>query len=122
MPPTVGQRYLLIRRNLTTDETAFYRCWAPTPVGLNALIRTAGVRWKVEEAFQTGKGLACLDEHQVRRYVSWCRWIVLAMLAHAFLTALAAEQPEPPEGLGLIPANPQRDRPPPGRHAAPGIA
>ena len=91
------------RRSPTTGETAFYRCWAPTSVGLNVLIRTAGVRWKIEEAFPTGKGLAGLDEHQVRRYVSWCRWTVLVMLAHADLTVLAAEQPEPPDQVNLIP-------------------
>ncbi|HEX5403710.1 MAG TPA: hypothetical protein VFX16_15570, partial [Pseudonocardiaceae bacterium] len=55
------------------------------------------------EAFQTGKGLAGLDEHQVRCYVSWLRWTVLVMLAHAYLTVLAAEQPEPPVELDLIP-------------------
>jgi hypothetical protein len=63
-PPTIGQRCLLIRRNPRTGETALYRCWTLTSVGLNALIRTAGVRWKIEEAFQTGKGLAGPDERQ----------------------------------------------------------
>ena len=86
-------------------------------VGLNALIRTAGVRWKVEEAFQTGKALAGLDEHQGRRYVSWARWTVLVMLAHAFLTVVAAEQPDVPARLGLIPLtrtrSPTQSRPPP---------
>ena len=98
-----GSDTLLLRRNPTTSETAFYRCWAPIPVGLNALVRTAGVRWKIEEALQTGKGLAGLDEHQVRRYISWCRWTVLVMLAHACLTVLATEQPEPPNEVNLIP-------------------
>jgi len=37
----------------------------------------------VEESFQAGKGLAGLDEHQVRRWVSWQRWTLLAMTAHA---------------------------------------
>ncbi|MFF3327860.1 transposase [Streptomyces sp. NPDC002889] len=101
-PPERGGRYLLIRRSPTTGETAFYRCWAPAPVSLNTLIGIAGIRWKVEEAFQTGKGLAGLDEHQVRRYVSWARWTVLVMLAHAFLTIAAAEQPEPPDNAQMI--------------------
>jgi hypothetical protein len=29
--------------------------------------------------------LTGLDEHQVRRWMSWHRWTILAMLAHAFL-------------------------------------
>ncbi len=87
-----GHRWLLIRRNRRTEELAFYRCYAPTLVALPVLVRVAGTRWRVEESFQTSKGLAGLDQHQVRRWVSWHRWTVLAMLAHAFLTVLAATE------------------------------
>ncbi|MDQ0956299.1 SRSO17 transposase [Streptomyces sp. B4I13] len=79
-----GSRQLLIRRNRTTGELAYYRCYSPHPVLLAELVRVAGSRWRVEEFFQAGKGLAALDEHQVRRYASWSRWVTLAMLAHAF--------------------------------------
>ncbi|MFF3879275.1 hypothetical protein ACFYYV_49185, partial [Streptomyces sp. NPDC001978] len=41
---------------------------------------------------QTEKGLAGLDERQVRRYPSWARWVTLAMLAHAFLAVIRAEE------------------------------
>lgn len=44
----------------------------------------------MEETFQAAKGLAGLDEHQVRRWTSWHRWITLAILAHAFLVVTAA--------------------------------
>jgi hypothetical protein len=56
----------------------------------------------VEENFQTGKGLAGLDEHQVRRWLPWRRWTLLAMLAHALLVVLAAGEHAagaPPPGL-----------------------
>ena len=44
-----------------------------------------------------------LDEHQVRRWTSWHRWTILAMLAHAFLTVTAAdEQAETTTPPGLI--------------------
>ena len=52
----------------------------------------AGRRWTIEESFQAGKGLTGLDEHQVRRWASWHRWTILAMLAHAFLAITAATQ------------------------------
>jgi len=55
-------------------------------------VRAAGWRWKAEESFQTGKELAGLDEHQVRRWTSWHRWVTLAMLAHAFLVVTTAAQ------------------------------
>ena len=41
---------------------------------------------------QAGKGLAGLDEHQVRRWTSWRRWTLLAMLAHALLVVIAANE------------------------------
>jgi len=99
-----GPRWLLIRRNDSTRELAYYRCYAPGPVPLRELVRAAGLRWKVEESFQTAKGQAGLDEHQVRRWCSWHRWTTLAMLAMAFLAITTAEQNEhhPPEA-GLIP-------------------
>jgi SRSO17 transposase len=71
--PAPGSRQLLIRRNRTTGELAYYRCYASRPVPLTTLVRVAGSRWRVEEMFQPGKGLAGLDEHQVRCYASWCR-------------------------------------------------
>jgi hypothetical protein len=47
-----GQRWLLIRRNNTTGELAFYRCYAPRPVPLATLVRIEGRRWTIEESFQ----------------------------------------------------------------------
>lgn len=90
--PDLGSGFhtVLVRRNDTTGELAWYRCWSPRPVSLAELVSVAGRRWKVEENFQSAKGLVGLDQHQVRRWDSWHRWTTLAMLAHAFLTILAA--------------------------------
>jgi hypothetical protein len=71
---------------------------------MSELVRVAGRRWTVEETFQAGKGLTGLDEHQVRRWTSWHRWVTLAMLAHAFLAVTAAtERRDRPAPDGLIP-------------------
>jgi hypothetical protein len=51
-----GYRWLLIRRHPRTGDLAFYRCYAPQPVTLAALVKTAGLRWTIEENFQAGKG------------------------------------------------------------------
>ena len=90
--PDLGSGFhtVLVRRNDTTDELAWYRCWSPRQVPVAELVSVAGRRWKVEENFQSAKGLVGLDQHQVRRWDSWHRWTTLAMLAHAFLTVLAA--------------------------------
>ena len=87
-----GHHHLLVRRNDKTGELAYYRCYSPDPATLHDYVRVAGRRWKIEESFQTGKGLAGLDEHQVRTWTSWHRWVTLAMLAHAFLTVTTAAQ------------------------------
>ena len=90
--PDAGCWWLLVRRNQSTGELAFYRCYSPQIVPLRELVRVAGRRWTVEESFQAGKGLAGLDEHQVRRWTSWRRWTLLAMLAHALLVVIAANE------------------------------
>jgi hypothetical protein len=92
-----------VRRHIRTGELAFYRCYSPELVPLRELVRVAGRRWAVKESFQAGKGLAGLDEHQVRRWTSWRRRTLLAMLAHALLAVLAAtEHIHAPTPAGLI--------------------
>jgi SRSO17 transposase len=102
-PPGWG-RWLLVRRSLRTGELAYYLCAGPAGLPLIALVRVGGCRWRVEEAFQAGKGLCGLDQHQVRRWGSWYRWVTLAMLAFAFLVVAAVtEHARHPPPLGLIP-------------------
>lgn len=85
-----GSRQLLIRRNRSTGELAYYRRYSPEPVPLTTLVRVAG-------------SLAALDEHQVRRYASWSRWVTLAVLAHVFLAVVRAdEHARSPTPDGLI--------------------
>jgi len=98
-----GVHHLLIRRNDKTGEHAYLRCYSPRPVTLHSLVTVAGQRWRIEESFQTAKGLTGLDQHQVRRWRSWQRWTTLAMLAHAFLAvATAIERDTTPTPAGLI--------------------
>ncbi len=99
-----GQHALLVRRNDSTCELAFYRCWSPRRAALADLVHVAGNRWRIEESFQTAKGQAGLDEHQVRTWTSWHRWVTLAMLAMAFLAVTtAAERDRSPTPPTLIP-------------------
>jgi SRSO17 transposase len=98
-----GHRWLLVRRNTSTGELAYFRCYSPHPVPPSALVNVAGRRWTVEESFQASKGLCGLDEHQVRTWTSWRRWIILAMLAFAFLAVQAAHERSSPTPDGMIP-------------------
>lgn len=106
-----GSRRLLIRRSRSTGELAHCRCCSPAVVPLAGLVRVAGSRWRVEGFFQSGKGLATLDEHQVRRYAAWSRWVTLAVLAHAFLAVVRGTAPQAPRPPWS---------PPPGRPATTG--
>jgi SRSO17 transposase len=95
--------WLLVRRHTRTGELAFYRCYSPELVPLRELVRVAGRRWAVEESFQAAKGLAGLDDHQVRRWTSWQRWTLFSMLAHALLAIIAIrEHSDRPAPAGLI--------------------
>jgi SRSO17 transposase len=112
-PGRPGHRWLLIRRNRRTAELAFYRCYSPRHVPLPALVKIAGIRWITEENFQAGKGLAGLDEHQVRR------WGVLVPVDHpgharpGVPVHCRRHRAHPPPGTGRAdPADPQRNRQP----------
>jgi SRSO17 transposase len=63
---------------------------------MQKLIRVAGSRWAIEECFQAAKNEVGLDQYQVRRYDGWHRHITLAMLAAAYLAAVAAHAPKAP--------------------------
>lgn len=99
-----GHEWIMARRNDSTGELAYYRCWSPHQVPLRTLVRVAGRRWTIEESFQTAKGQAGLDEHQVRTWTSWRRWVILSMLAMAFLAVTCANQRDhTPTSRNLIP-------------------
>ncbi len=83
-------RWALARRSISKpDEIAYHLAYAPLQVTVQELVRVAGARWAIEECFQAAKNECGLDQYEVRRYVGWHRHITLAMLAHAFLTAMA---------------------------------
>jgi hypothetical protein len=54
------------------------------------------------------QGVVGLDQHQVRRWRSWYRWVTLAMVADAFLVVAAVTQRRghpPPAGLVGVTCN-----------------
>ena len=83
---------LLVRRSIEEQpEHAYY--WFYAPMGkatLEILVRVAGQRWQIEQAFQTAKGECGLDHYEVRHWQGWYRHITLAMLAAAVLAILRA--------------------------------
>ncbi len=82
---------LLIRKHRASGKVAFHYCWTPPghTVTLQALIRAAGLRWPVEEAFEAAKDDFGLDQSQVRTWTAIRRHTVLVCAALA-VTAVAA--------------------------------
>ena len=78
----------MVRRSIADPEDlSYYACFGAVEVPLAELVRVAGSRWIIEDAFKEAKQEVGLGEYQVRRWVGWYRHITLALLAHAFLTA-----------------------------------
>ncbi|GGV04589.1 hypothetical protein ACIG0C_33295 [Kitasatospora aureofaciens] len=97
---------MLARRSITRpDEIAYYLACAPLEATVADLVRVAGCCWKIEECFQSAKNECGLDQYEVRRFVGWYRHITLAMLAHMFLAAMAAQEREKGEAIATRPAS-----------------
>ena len=78
--------WLLVRRSIADpDDLAYYACFGPAGATLAELVRVAGHRWIIEDAFKEAKQEVGLDEYEVRRWTGWYRHITLALLVHAFL-------------------------------------
>ena len=92
--------WLLARRSIATpEELAYYVCYGPAGTALAELVRVAGRRWTIEECFEEANGEVGLDQYgldqyEVRRWDGWYRHITLAMLAHAYLTAIKIQAAE----------------------------
>lgn len=88
------RRWLLVRRDIDEpDKQTFYLAYAPAGTSVEQLVRTAGKRWKIEEAFEQAKGETGLDEYEVRKWDGWYRHVTLSMLAHAYLCVLRSVAP-----------------------------
>jgi len=85
------RHWLLVRRKISDPaDLAFFYAHAPGLVSLSILIKVAGKRWPAEECFQQAKGLAGLDQHQLRLWPSFHRHTVLSMCALALLAVATA--------------------------------
>jgi SRSO17 transposase len=92
------RRWLLVRRSLDDpEELAYYIAAGPRRTTLTRLAKTAGARWSIEGAFESGKQEAGLSDYEVRSWTGWYRHVTLSLLAHAVLAVvrrLAGELPK----------------------------
>ena len=84
----VWTRGLLIRRNITDGNLAFFTTWCPAGTPVAALVTVEGQRWAIEDSFKTAKNELGLDHNETRSWHGWHRHVSLVMLAFAMLVAI----------------------------------
>ncbi|MEW1914963.1 IS701 family transposase, partial [Kitasatospora sp. NPDC085895] len=84
-PARAGWRHLLLVRRSIADPTklAYFAVHAPAGTTLTVLVRVAGLRWAIEDLFETAKTDCGLDQYEVRTWDAWHRHTTLAMAALA---------------------------------------
>ncbi len=81
-------RGLLIRRNLSDGDLAFFSTWCPAGTPIEELVRVEGQRWAIEDAFETAKTELGLTHNETRSWHGWHRHVSLVMLAFAMLAVV----------------------------------
>lgn len=77
--------WLIVARNVLTDELKYFVSNAPAGTPLEELLRVAFSRWHIERCFQEEKGQLGLDHFECRRYVAIRRHLVITAISHLFL-------------------------------------
>lgn len=104
----VWTRGLLIRRNISDGELAFFTTWCPEGTGMETLVRVEGHRWVIEDSFETAKNELGLDHNETRSWHGWHRHVSLVMLAFAMMATIRhhANVEPPKKTMRRLPRNP----------------
>jgi SRSO17 transposase len=81
-------RGLLIRRNISDSDLAFFTTWCPAGTGIQTLVSVEGHRWAIEDSFETAKNELGLDHNETRSWHGWHRHVSLVMLAFAMMAVV----------------------------------
>jgi SRSO17 transposase len=79
--------WLLVRRSLERGpEVKYYLSNAEPEMVMESMALVTGVRWRVEEFFEDGKGRLGMAQYEARSWTSWHHHMSLVALAHLFVT------------------------------------
>ena len=81
-------RGLLIRRNISDGDLAFFTTWCPAGMDIETLVFVEGRRWAIEDSFEAAKNELGLDHNETRSWHGWHRHVSLVMLAFAMMAAI----------------------------------
>lgn len=99
------RRWLLVRRgHEDPQDIAYWLAYGPPHTPTSELVRVCDARWTIEECFSQAKGEVGLDHYEVRKWEAWHRYVILCLLAHAFLvvTRFAAREEEDLRKRGIL--------------------
>jgi SRSO17 transposase len=98
-PPNLWTRGLLIRRNISDGDLAFFTTWCPAGTDIQTLVSVEGCRWAIEDSFETAKNELGLNHNETRSWHGWHRHASLVMLAFAMMAVIRyrANIPAPPK-------------------------
>jgi SRSO17 transposase len=79
--------WLVIRRSLErVPEVKYYLSNAEIEMPLEPMALVTGVRWRVEEFLEDGKGHLGMAQYEARSWTSWHHHMSLVALAHLYVT------------------------------------
>jgi SRSO17 transposase len=96
-------RGLLIRRNISDGDLAFFTTWCPAGTGIQTLVAVEGHRWAIEDSFETAKNELGLAHNETRSWHGWHRHVSRVMLAFAMMAVIRyrANDAAPPKRLRI---------------------
>jgi len=81
-------RGLLIRRNISDGDLAFFTTWCPAGTAIQTLVSVEGHRWAIEDSFEAAKNELGLNHNETRSWHGWHRQVSLVMLAFAMMAVI----------------------------------
>ena len=83
--PTDRKYWLIVARNIRTDEIKYYVSNAPARTPLKEMLKVAFSRWHIEKWFERAKQEAGFGDFEVRTYTSLIRHWLCSRIAMFFL-------------------------------------
>ena len=80
--------WLIIRRNVKTDEIKYYLSNAPIHTPITTFVWLSGMRWPIETCFKQCKQEVGMGDYQLRTWLGWHHHMTLCLLAHFFLVRI----------------------------------
>jgi SRSO17 transposase len=83
--PTERTYWLIVARNVETDEVKYFVSNAPPKTSLAKLLKVAFSRWGVEHVFRVAKSEVGFDHFEGRSYLGLIRHMILCQIVMLFL-------------------------------------